>query len=358
MKLIVRIYTYTHPDSYMAGPLVSTKGAGVKLIDNTEDEVIYGLIDTELSRFADAWKLLRADQSEYGELSIVMPANHVGDALKANNLQIEDAEYDQGEIYFEITDASLEVRGISGLINGSQNIFIPTPSGHYYNNWLSSLVMNNKIIINSAARVDAAPFTNTINQAINAIYQPPKQEEKRKEPNNFMKNFNVNLNLRCGRVPREFALSFDGHICFKGKYFDKNVLNDTCGLTFDVNEFLFIIPSATITKGDVIYDVADGTQHAYYYDGAEFIDLATGMKAEFVPTKVFGMTFYNVVKNLVGNIFGTPAQGANPMANMLPLLLLSKDGCGDNSDLFTMMLLAQNGGNLFGATPAPTPAAK
>jgi hypothetical protein len=104
---------------------------------------------------------------------------------------------------------------------------------------------------------------------------------------------------------------------------------------------IYIMLQPTIAAGDIV--VKNNT--AFYYDGTNFINMGTGEKTEYVPTRIFNMTFYSVVKNLAQNMFA----GANGcgMNNMLPLLLLQDKG-NNNDNLMLMMMMSQGGFNLFG----------
>lgn len=181
-----------------------------------------------------------------------------------------------------------------------------------------------------------------------------KQKQKPKKENKNM-NLGTNLfkDLSFGKASSSFALSFDNHITFNGKYYADGSLNDACGLTLDLDGLLYVMPTQELKTGDIIYKKG---VDAYYYDGTSYISLTTGQKAEYVPTKVFGMTFYSVVKNLAGNMFGADASKNNPMANMLPFLLLDRDG--DNDDLLKFMLLSQGNFNFLQPQPATKPESK
>ena len=149
-------------------------------------------------------------------------------------------------------------------------------------------------------------------------------------------------NLRCGKAGAGFGISlFDGSISYKGHSYNGSALVETAGFEIEAGDFLFIMPCTEIKKGDIIAlsnDVA-------YFDGENFISLTTGAKTEYVPISCFGMTFYSVVRNMLGNIAGN---GGNAMNNLLPLMLLDKGG--DSDDLMKMMLLMNGGLNFnFGA---------
>ena len=151
-------------------------------------------------------------------------------------------------------------------------------------------------------------------------------------------------NLRCGKAGVGFGISlFDGSISYKGHSYNGSALVETAGFEIEAGDLLFIMPCTEIKKGDIVAlsnDVA-------YYDGENFISLTSGAKTEYVPTSCFGMTFYSVVRNMLGNFAGG-GNGGNAMTNLLPLMLLDKSS--NNDDLMKMMLLMNGGLNFnFGA---------
>ena len=162
-------------------------------------------------------------------------------------------------------------------------------------------------------------------------------------------NMNLNIsnsllkNLRCGKAGAGFGISlFDGSISYKGHSYNGSTLVETAGFEIEAGDFLFIMPSTEIKKGDIVALTND----VAFYDGANFISLTTGAKTEYVPISCFGMTFYSVVRNMLGNLAGNG--NGNAMNNLLPLMLLDKSG--DSDDLMKMMLLMNGGLNFnFGA---------
>lgn len=176
-------------------------------------------------------------------------------------------------------------------------------------------------------------------------------DSEQKKENNIM-NFNLSntllKNLRCGKAGPGFGISlFDGSITYKGHSFNGTSLVETAGFELDAADFLFIMPANSIKKGDI---VAIGNDAAYY-DGESFISLSTGMKTEYVPITCFGMTFYSVVRNMLGNITQGNGNG-NSMASLLPLMLLDKNGDSDN--IMMLMLLMNGGLNFNFANPTAT----
>lgn len=172
-----------------------------------------------------------------------------------------------------------------------------------------------------------------------------KEKGKEKKTMNFNLN-NIMKDVQFGKAGSNFALTFDGQIAFMGKSYDAKTksLIDSGGLVLDMEGLIYIMPQPTIAAGDIV--VKNNT--AFYYDGTNFINMGTGEKTEYVPTRIFNMTFYSVVKNLAQSMFA----GANNcgMNNMLPLLLLQDKG-HNNDNLMLMMMMSQGGFNLFG-TPA------
>lgn len=378
LDLYIPVYNGCHLEDRAFGRLSATSGRGVRF-ETVEGERCYGIIDG--NDYHRKQKTVLGCLPD-GQYYVIIPADALGDALRSAQLNAENEQSteiwhmpanirimnDMKYMVVTLYRAQFTSYGITGQVRvhpgyvhdvtlyvaNLENMVTPIESLTTGADLMATRHVTLGDAINSCASADDS-ITTTINNILDE-----REKEKHRKEHKFMNKLNLNLNLRCGRAPRDFALSFDGHICFKGKYFAKDAVVDTCGLTFDLDQFLFVIPSATISAGDIVMDVVNNVTKAYHYDGKEFIDLETGVKAEIVPTKVFNMTFYSVVKNLAGNLFGGAANSANPMANMLPFLLLSKDGCGDNSDLLTMMLLSQGGLNLFGGAPATptTPAAK
>lgn len=174
--------------------------------------------------------------------------------------------------------------------------------------------------------------------------------EQKKENNTMNLNLSNTLlkNLRCGKAGPGFGISlFDGAITYKGHSFNGKSLVETAGFELDAGDFLFIMPANSIKKGDIVAINND----AAYYDGESFISLSTGMKTEYVPITCFGMTFYSVVRNMLGNITQSNGNGNN-MSNLLPLMLLDKNGDSDN--MMMLMLLMNGGFNFNFANPTAT----
>ena len=207
-----------------------------------------------------------------------------------------------------------------------------------YNGTLGTLEISCTETVNEIEKlkVTVEEFKNTMNN---------KNKGKEKRTMNFNLN-NIMKDVQFGKAGSNFALTFDGQIAFMGKSYDAKTksLIDSGGLVLDMEGLIYIMPQPTIAAGDIVVK----NNIAFYYDGTNFINMGTGEKTEYVPTRIFNMTFYSVVKNLAQNMFA----GANScgMSNMLPLLLLQDKG-NNNDNLMLMMMMSQGGFNLFG-TPA------
>jgi len=189
-------------------------------------------------------------------------------------------------------------------------------------------------------------FQNYLDRTISGPV--PITSEPKKENNTMNLNLSNTLlkNIHCGKAGPGFGISlFDGAITYKGHSFNGKSLVETAGFELDAGDFLFIMPTTSIKKGDIVVF----NSGAAYYDGESFISLTTGLKAEYVPVSCFGMTFYSVVRNMLGNIANTNGNGGNNMANLLPLMLLDKGGDSDN--IMKLMLLMNGGFNFNFANP-------
>lgn len=193
------------------------------------------------------------------------------------------------------------------------------------------------------------PIASTTDQLTTLSQRVDTIENKIRKENNNM-NFSLNnifKDVKFGRANENFALTFEGKIAFKGKHYDEKSksLVDNMGMVIDASELIYIMPLQSIAAGDI---VCKGTD-AFYYDGANFINLVTGEKTEYVPTRIFNMTFYSVVKNMASGMFGKNTN----MQNMLPFFLLQNKGNNDNSMLMALMM-SQGGFNPFAAANTNT----
>lgn len=121
---------------------------------------------------------------------------------------------------------------------------------------------------------------------------------------------------------------------------------DCTPLTFSDKKFLYKMPVAVsaIAEGDVI--MHNGTP--MFVKGLEddqgrvvVIDIAASEEKYILPVKnVFGFNFVTKIVSLI-NMQNCGASAENPFGNMLPLLMLMKDG----KDLDPMMLLMMGGFN-------------
>ena len=155
---------------------------------------------------------------------------------------------------------------------------------------------------------------------------------------------NLNLSnalkeVRFGKASGSFALTMDGQIAFCGTYYDaKNkCLVDAGGMLIEGSNLLYVLPQPSINRGDIVIKGLT----AFYYDGKDFINLRSGEKTSYVPIKIFNITFYAVVKNLMAETMQNN-NGNNMIMNMLPLLL-SKDS---NEVDTLLMIMLMNQGNL------------
>ena len=199
-----------------------------------------------------------------------------------------------------------------------------------------------KVGCSGATSEQLADLVIRFNEIKNTINN--KNERKEKKTMNLNLN-NIMKDVQFGKAGSNFALTFDGQIAFMGKSYDAKTksLIDSGGLVLEMEGLIYIMPQPTIAAGDVVVK----NNIAFYYDGTNFINMGTGEKTEYVPTRIFNMTFYSVVKNLAQNMFA----GANGcgMNNMLPLLLLQDSKGNNNDNLMLMMMMSQGGFNLFGA---------
>lgn len=200
---------------------------------------------------------------------------------------------------------------------------------------LNTDITSDECTASCAASVDS-------NGIIASLQSIPDSNKKENKNMNFNISNSLLKNLRCGKAGSGFGISlFDGSISYKGHSYNGSALVETAGFEIEAGDFLFIMPTTEIKKGDIVALAND----VAFYDGANFISLTTGAKTEYVPISCFGMTFYSVVRNMLGNLAGN---GGNAMNNLLPLMLLDKDG--DSDDLMKMMLLMNGGLNFnFGA---------
>lgn len=327
-------------NEYREGSISTTSGKSIKFIDHYDEKFVrYALLrDEMLERFDNTYIGTDEFDDEVGYIFIC------GECLRKlverfNTQEIIDFEF--------LSDDKLTEKPIIRFpiqpptVWGSYNSNTTYTVEFFYNNHKVNIEIRDFFMTNMSITTQSG--SGVANQ------YTPKQEPKKE---NKIMNLGTNLfkDLYFGKAPSQFALSFNNQITYNGKYYADGAVNDACGLTLDFEGLLYIMPTQELKAGDIVAKKGD----AFYFDGKNYISLTTGQKAEYVPTKVLGMTFYSVVKNLAGNMFGTADSKINPMANMLPFLLLGKDN--DSDDLVKFMLLSQGGFNFL--QPQATPEKK
>lgn len=325
---------------YRKGYIDFTTGKSVKFIaQNDEKYIRYASLKDEMLNYPSHIYGLDEFDDEVGYIFIS------GESLR---IFLEQLRTIGQSLHFEFLS--------DDILTNKPLIRCPLESSYIFKNDVITAQLlvisgNNQYTINfklAGLVVTEMSITNTpFSSGVGFIKTPqePKKENK-------IMNLGTNLfkNLYFGKAPSQFALSFNNQITYNGKYYSDDALNDACGLTLDFDGLLYIMPTQELKAGDIVATNGD----AFYFDGKNYISLTSGQKAEYVPTKVLGMTFYSVVKNLAGNMFGTTDAKTNPMANMLPFLLLGKDN--DSDDLVKFMLLSQSGFNFL--QPQVTPEKK
>lgn len=315
---------------YREGYISITTGKSIKFIDENDETFIrYATLKNEMPRIPQVIEGIDEFDDNVGYILVS------GESLRQFMTNLNKLNYGLREF---------EYIGEDKVINGPLIRYeIPSPMIeqtfnkqkvdfclHYVTSDVSCVVSDYVLAIKEINQhfESGVAYQNTPNE-------PKKEKQKMNLGTNLFKD------LYFGKAPSAFALSFNNQITYNGKYYADNALNDACGLTLDFEGLLYIMPTQELKAGDIVAKKGD----AFYYDGTNYISLTTGQKAEYVPTKVLGMTFYSVVKNLAGNMFGTADAKTNPMANMLPFLLLCKDN--DSDDLVKFMLLSQGGFNFL-----------
>ena len=335
-------------NEYREGYIELTTGRSVKFVDQDDDKYIrYASLRDEMLSYPSHMMGCDEFHDEVGYLFIS------GESLRELLKQLQGI----GQfLHFEfLSDDNLTDKPLIRCALAEAPEITTQPSYTCNNDAITAKLLitsgNNRYTITleiSGFVITACSITNTSSSyGVGSIKTPqePKKENK-------IMNLGTNLfkDLYFGKAPSQFALSFNNQITYNGKYYADGAVNDACGLTLDFDGLLYIMPTQELKAGDIVAKKND----AFYFDGKNYISLTSGQKAEYVPTKVLGMTFYSVVKNLAGNMFGTADAKTNPMANMLPFLLLGKDN--DSDDLVKFMLLSQGGFNFL--QPQPTPEKK
>lgn len=342
MAKLIAIKTHCFTNEIVSGEIISK-------IHNTKGEGIYFYVTDE-----------RYEGRQYGSTSGEGPK----DSLYWDycNAQVYRAKYGENaaELFIPLSWADEWLYGIQRERPNDHDLILPSgkrmdvglatqklmdydprlPDSLYFEDWQASpLNIAADDVWGSLSSTDCPTMPDLADCSIFT------NNNKEKKSMNLNLSTSLTKNLRCGKAGVGYGISlFDGSICYKGHSYNGSALVETAGFEIDASDFLFIMPCTEIKKGDIVAlqnDVA-------YYDGKDFISLTSGAKTEYVPVSCFGMTFYSVVRNMLGNLGNT--NSANPMANLLPLMLLDKSG--DNDDLMKMMLLMNGGVNFnFGAKP-------
>lgn len=338
----------TYPKSeahheYRDGKVEITRGESVKFVDNNDDTFVrYALLrDKMLGHFPSHIMGTDEFKDEVGYIFVC------GETLRKFHERM-NVDGILGEYLGEDRIAGVPIiripvdnqPTINASYDGNTSICVETNGKFKGKNYSVSLKIRDFDIRDLSISENIQHFESGV-----AYQNTPNEPKKEKQKMNL--GTNLFKDLYFGKAPNQFALSFNNQITYNGKYYADNALNDACGLTLDFEGLLYIMPTQELKAGDIVAKKGD----AFYFDGKNYISLTTGQKAEYVPTKVLGMTFYSVVKNLAGNMFGTADSKTNPMANMLPFLLLGKDN--DSDDLVKFMLLSQGGFNFLQPQAAP-----
>ena len=329
---------------YREGYINLTTGRSVKFVDQDDEKYIrYASLRDEILGYPSDLRGYDEFDDEVGYLFIC------GESLRKLLEQLQDVGQ---SLHFEFLsdDKLTEKPLIRCELAEAPEIVWPSYNGGNPVARATLLIVSgrNQYIINlkiAGLVLTAMEIKNTPSSSGVGFIKTPQEPKKE----NKIMNLGTNLfkDLYFGKAPSQFALSFNNQITYNGKYYADGAVNDACGLTLDFEGLLYIMPTQELKAGDIVAKKGD----AFYFDGKNYISLTTGQKAEYVPTKVLGMTFYSVVKNLAGNMFGTADSKTNPMANMLPFLLLGKDN--DSDDLVKFMLLSQGGFNFLQPQAAP-----
>ena len=331
---------------YREGRISLTAGKSIKFVDDNDATFIrYATLRSEMPRIPE---VIEGNDEFYDNVGYILVS---GESLRQFITHLDKLNYGLGKfeylgedriikgplIRYEVPSPIIEQTSCKPKVNFCL---------YYVSGSVSCVVYDYALAIKEITQNNL--HNNNYTGATGVGYGPIFEKTPKKE--NKIMNLGTDLfkDLYFGKAPNQFALSLNNQITYNGKYYADGALNDACGLTLDFDGLLYVMPTQEIKAGDIIYKRSFG---AFYFDGKEYIDLTTGQKAEYVPVKVFGMTFYSVVKNLAGDMFGTADAKTNPMANMLPFLLLGKNN--DSDDLVKFMLLSQGGFNFFQPQPQP-----
>lgn len=169
----------------------------------------------------------------------------------------------------------------------------------------------------------------------------------RKKEENKMNNIFKDMNFTFGKFEgNEIAYSYNG-IAFKnvnGSYstynIETNTMTNVSDMIIKIPIYVLPVAKAALKPGDVIifkskiYVVKENKE-----DSINAVDPVAGVSADLIPEKsLFGFDYYSRVLNIMDSF---SANAENPFGNMLPFMLMDKEG--DNS--MAMMMLAMQGNN-------------
>ena len=134
-----------------------------------------------------------------------------------------------------------------------------------------------------------------------------------------------------------------------GNYFayENGQLVDVTGMTFDMPIYTMPTPISNIVAGDVIMSNGSAYYVKDFTDDNNIIAINLNGEAEetiITKTNIFGMYFYSKVMDFTKSMGVTDA--TNPMASMIPFMMMSEGGEGN--DMFKMMMMFQAFGGANG----------
>ena len=135
-----------------------------------------------------------------------------------------------------------------------------------------------------------------------------------------------------------------------GEIIDVDILN------FDGGKYCYKIPVAI--SGIKVGDTVIHAKKPMFVVGINdtnlvVVDVVAGEEKTIIPTKnMFGFNYATKIVSVIDSFGGFSANKDNPFGNMLPLMLLSDNKYGSNSDmLLAMMLMNGNGAMDFTKNP-------
>ena len=135
-----------------------------------------------------------------------------------------------------------------------------------------------------------------------------------------------------------------------GEIIDVDILN------FDGGKYCYKIPVAI--SGIKVGDTVIHAKKPMFVVGINdtnlvVVDVVAGEEKTIIPTKnMFGFNYATKIVSVIDSFGGFSASKDNPFGNMLPLMLLSDNKYGSNSDmLLAMMLMNGNGAMDFTKNP-------